>query len=93
MERYGLKLSWGDLQKLNQLCAEGLGYLRREGDVEHHILIYKDRVLAVVCKVDGQVLTILPMESVNAKIFRQHEVWKKARKREGRYRSRRSRLG
>lgn len=82
LERYDLLLSWDDLAELSRMRKEGHGFIRAEEGSEQHVLIFKNRVLAVAFKGD-HVVTVLPRDAVTAKIKRGYDDWIRARLRGG----------
>lgn len=76
-ERYGIELSWTDLDAIVQRCKAGEGFCDSRADGSHfHTIIFQERVLWVVYRrpspmsPDGVVVTIMPPEKAAALAFR-----------------------
>ena len=92
-ERYGIDLTWADLDAIVQRCKAGEGYTDRRPDGSHfHSIIFGERVLWVVYRrpspmsPDGVVVTVMPPEKAAALAFRDAQHIKR---RNGHHRQRR----
>ena len=81
LERYGLTLSYKDLNELAARCARREGLVGRDPDgAAYHDLIFNDQMLRVLYRhpvgcAQGFVVTILPKNSSLIRSGRDHRLW------------------